>query len=101
MRRIIFVSIFMLTVVSYLWSQKSNKKLIYTPEQIEYARERVTIDSVMQVAWQEIRSRADVLSQKREINQTNYLSLVYLMTGDERYAEEKHLIFLRCQSFMS
>lgn len=68
--------------------------LLYTPERIQMAKQRVANDSRYAEYWQQIREAADSKLQKRSLNDADYLSLAYLMTGEEKYSDKIREILL-------
>ncbi len=69
--------------------------LLYTPERIELAKQRMDTEPAMRQAWESIRQVADAQLEKKNIGQLDYLSLAYLMTEDTRYAEAIKEILLK------
>jgi len=68
--------------------------LLYTPERIQMAKQRVANDSRYAEYWQQIREAADSKLQKRSLNDADYLSLAYLMTGEKKYSDKIREILL-------
>lgn len=68
--------------------------LLYTPERIQQVKQRVTNESQMAEAWNQIKQTADNLLQEKTLNKVDYLALTYLMTNDKRYADKMKEILL-------
>lgn len=78
----------MLLVVAGAGAQKMrHPSLLFSPERIAMAKQRVAQDATMAKAWEELRSSAEEKLQSRNLNDLEYLSLAYLMTDDNRYAD--------------
>lgn len=70
------------------WAQKvKHPSLLYTPERIATARQRIKDDAAMAKAWQDLEASAQQKLQNKRVNDLDYLSLAYLMTGDKLYVE--------------
>lgn len=94
MRRAIF-SLLALACISIACAQKvKHPCLLYTPERIEQARQRVAREPQMAEAWKSIKETADNSLQKGGLDKTEYLSLAYLMTGDKQYADKLKTVLL-------
>lgn len=68
--------------------------LVFTPDRINLAKQRIKEDPKMAKAWDEIRQQADAALNKNDLIQTDYLALAYLITNDKRYAEKAKSILL-------
>lgn len=63
--------------------------LLFTPERVEASRKAMKNDTVMQRAWEQIKSVADAQVEGRmDVRKLEYPALVYQMTGDRRYADK-------------
>lgn len=58
------------------------------------AKQHVANDSRYAEYWQQIREAADSKLQKRSLNDADYLSLAYLMTGEKKYSDKIREILL-------
>jgi hypothetical protein len=68
--------------------------LLFTPDRIRIAKQRVREEPAMAQAWNELSHRADSMLQKKNLGDAEYLSLAYLMTADNRYADGLKSILL-------
>ena len=94
MKRII-LALLCVWCLTTVWAQKiSHPSLLFTPQRIAEAKQRVSEDSVYRKAWNEIKATADKVKGDRDINRADYLALAYLMTGDKTYAEKTKKILL-------
>lgn len=71
-------------------AQKINHpSLLFTPERVAAAKKAVQNDTVMQRAWESIKSVADKqLEGKGDIMKLEHLALAYQMTGEKKYADK-------------
>lgn len=66
----------------------THPSLLFTPERIETAKERVNSNPEVKKSWEKIKSVADEqVSGKTDIMKLEYPALAYQMTGDKKYAE--------------
>lgn len=94
MKRII-LALLCVWCLTTVWAQKiSHPSLLFTPQRIAEAKQRVSEDSVYRKAWNEIKATADKVKGDRDINRADYLALAYLMTGNKTYAEKTKKILL-------
>ena len=78
-----------------LQAQKvKHPSLLYTPERIQIAKKRVSNESRYAEYWQQIHAAADSKLQNRSLNDAEYLSLAYLMTGEKKYSDKIKEILL-------
>lgn len=78
-----------------MWAQRGNHPaLLYTPERIAQARQRLAGDTVLQAAWESIRQTAEAALGRTDPNRAEYLALAYLMTDDARYADHLKTVLL-------
>lgn len=95
MRKLFFVLCLIFISFSGLSAQKINHPaLLFTANRIELAKQRIKEDPSMARAWKEIQQKADELLSKNDLMKTDYLSLAYLMTGEQKYAEKTKEILL-------
>ena len=72
-----------------LSAQKQHPYLFFTNERIEILKKRIRTEKDIQAAWNEIAGEADrALNEKNPIEKIDYLSLVYIVTGNRKYAEK-------------
>lgn len=74
--------------------QVKHPSLLYTSERISQAKLRIQQDSVWARAWEEIKQTADEELGKKRLDKADYLSAVFLMTGDKRYFDKLREILL-------
>ena len=87
----------MLTVFVFggIYAQKlKHPCLVFTPERIQQAKQRIKEDPKMAAAWDEIKKKADAALNKNDLNLTDYLTVAYLMTDDKKYADKTKAILL-------
>lgn len=74
--------------VSIGWAKGvKHPSLLYTPERIAMAKQRIKEDSVMANAWIQLEESARQRLQRKQFTDLDYLSLTYLMTGEKPYVE--------------
>jgi len=94
MRKFI-IAVILLNTVFLVNAQKiKHPYLIFTPERIQQAKEKVKTDTEMAVAWNEIQQKANDALQKNDLMKCDYLSLAYLMTGETKYSDKVKSILL-------
>lgn len=69
--------------------------LFFTNERIQQLKQRIQTDTVISNAWEDILNKANVLLDKNDFRKSDYLSLAYLMTGDEKYAAKVKELLLK------
>lgn len=81
--------IIMICIPSLLVAQKINHpSLLFTPERVEAAKERMKKDPEMKKSWEKIKSVADEqVTGKADIMKLEYPALAFQITGDKKYAE--------------
>lgn len=78
-----------------LQAQKvEHPSLFYTHERLQQAKQRMRQDVALEAAWLRVVSMADKAVQKPKLEQADYLSLAYLMTGESKYAGKLKEILL-------
>lgn len=85
------------TVLCFLFTHAQQIKhpaLLYTPQRIEQAKQRISSDRQMSEAWNSIQKTADNLLQKTQLEKIDYLALSFLMTNDEKYSDKIKEILL-------
>lgn len=87
------------------YAQKTRHPLLlYTAEKLAIAKQRIHTDSAYKRGWLSIRQTADKQLTQNNINELDYLSLTYLMTGEKRYAnkiKENLLHIVKAETFSS
>ena len=87
MKRIILWMGLIVCGMSAVYAQKVKRPaLLYTPERIAQVKQRMEEEPKLEEAWKEIKQTADQELKRTRIDKADYLSLAYLMTGDQRYA---------------
>lgn len=87
MKRIILWMGLIVCGMSAVYAQKVKRPaLLYTPERIAQVKQRMEEEPKLEEAWTEIKQTADQELKRTRIDKADYLSLAYLMTGDQRYA---------------
>jgi len=90
---ILIITLFL--VISGVSAQKiKHPSLVFTPDKIQQAKQRIKDDPKMAAAWDDIRKVADDNLKKNELTKCDYLSLAYLMTDDKKYADKVKSILL-------
>lgn len=74
--------------------QIKHPALLYTPQRIEQAKQRISSDRQMSDAWNSIQKTADNLLKKTQLEKIDYLALSFLMTNDEKYSDKIKEILL-------
>ena len=90
----IALPLLMLAAVLHAQAPVKHPSLLYTAERIEEVKLRMKDDPTMATAWKELKRTADVKVKDRKIADLDYLSLVYLMTGEKVYVERIKEILL-------
>ena len=90
----IALPLLMLVAVLHAQAPVKHPSLLYTAERIEEVKLRMKDDPTMATAWKELKRTADVKVKDRKIADLDYLSLVYLMTGEKVYVERIKEILL-------
>lgn len=95
MRRFVGL-MFIICCVSICRAQQvKHPALLYTPERVSQAKQRVQQDSAWAQAWRQIRQTAEEeLDRKKRLDKADYLSVAFLMTGDKKYADKLKEILL-------
>jgi hypothetical protein len=70
--------------------------LIFTNERIEVLKKRIKSDTAMAANWQELRAAADGFLIKGNVKDNlDYLSVVWLVTGEKKYADKIKEVLLK------
>ena len=85
--RIEWVWLLLLLVAVGVQAQRvKHPSLLYTNERIMKVKQRIGQEPQMAKAWEELRTAAEQKLESKRIADLDYLSLAYLMTDDNRYA---------------
>ncbi|MDP4277579.1 MAG: heparinase II/III family protein [Bacteroidota bacterium] len=68
--------------------------LLFTPDRIQQAKQRIKNEAQQSAAWNELKQKADELLKKNELSGCDYLALAYCMTDDRTYADKVKKILL-------
>jgi oligo-alginate lyase len=68
--------------------------LVFTPERIQQAKQRIKVDPKMAASWEDLKKKADTALNSNDLNQIEELTLAYLMTDETRYSEKAKSILL-------
>ena len=86
MKRIV-LSFLMLLCMATIYAQKvKHPSLLYTPERIQSVKNRIAREPEVAECWKQIKETADKKLQNGGLNDVEYLSLTYLMTGEKKYS---------------
>lgn len=86
MKKLLFSLLAVMTVLPM--KAISHPSLLFTPEKVAAARQRINRDTVQAKAWESIRKVADENLGRNDIMKMEYLALAYQMTGDTKYADK-------------
>ena len=85
--RIEWVCLLLLMVAVGVQAQRvKHPSLLYTNERIMKVKQRIGQEPQMAKAWEELQTAAEQKLGSKRIADLDYLSLAYLMTDDNRYA---------------
>lgn len=87
LKKIIFSGIIAIAPFISFADVITHPSLLFTPERVEAAKERMKSDPAMQKAWEQIKAEADEQVNKKDIMKLEYPALAYQITGDKKYAE--------------
>lgn len=94
MKRIV-LSFLMLLCMTTIYAQKvKHPSLLYTPERIQSVKNRIAREPEVAECWKQIKETADKKLQNGGLNDVEYLSLTYLMTGEKKYSDRIKKILL-------
>lgn len=91
------ISLCLLAVLclTFAYAQKvKHPALLYTPERIQQAKQRIANEPKLSEAWKQLKETADQKLQKKDLRDADYLSLTYLMTGEKKYSDKIKEILL-------
>lgn len=94
MKRIV-ISLLVMTCILSVYAQKvKHPSLLYTPELIQRAKQRISDEPKFAEAWKQLKDATDTKLQGKNIRDLDYLSLTYLMTGEKKYSDKiKEILF--------
>lgn len=92
MKKIFLFLLLALYLLSAGAKKVNHPMLLYTPERIQEAKERIAHDSGWENGWNSILRTADEQLVKGEFKYVDYLSLAYLMTGEGKYADKVKIL---------
>ncbi len=94
MKRAILSVLLLLCIIVGFAQRVKHPSLLYTPDRIEQAKQRMADEPKFAQAWEQLKQAADEKLKGKDIQSLDYLSLTYLMTGEKRYAEKiKDILF--------
>lgn len=89
-------------IVSLGASAITHPSLLFTPDRVEAAKQRMKTDAGMQKSWETIKKVADdQVKGKTDIMKLEYPALAYQMTGDKKYAEALKQVLLKTSEVKS
>lgn len=89
-------------MVSLGASAITHPSLLFTPDRVEAAKQRMKTDVGMQKSWETIKKVADdQVKGKTDIMKLEYPALAYQMTGDKKYAEALKQVLLKTSEVKS
>ncbi len=87
MKRIIITILLLCSVMGVEAAKSSRRAMLFTPELVKSAKERIKSDAEYAEAWEQLREKADKVVGGKNLHELEYLAVAYLMTGEERYAD--------------
>lgn len=94
MKRTALHLLFLLCVTIGYAQKVKHPSLLYTPERIQKARQRIAVEPKFAEAWNQLKETADSKLKGKDFRSLDYLSLTYLMTGDKKYSDKiKEILF--------
>lgn len=88
MKKLIAIIACMCCCVNIMAQKIKHPTLLFTESEIQSAKQRLKSDTSYVRNWNEIKRIADERIKGNSINHIDYLSLAYLMTGQEKYADK-------------
>lgn len=83
----LFFLFFLSTLMGVSALAQKHQKLFFTPERISFLKKRIETDAEVRKNWEEALAVAKHQLEKPDLDKTDYLSLAYLMTGEQVYAD--------------
>lgn len=87
MKKILLLTLLLSSLLGMTYAGNKSR-LLYTDNLVSAAKEKVKNDSLMQRAWNDIKSVADAQLKRNSVDKLDYLSLAYIMTGDKTYSDK-------------
>lgn len=87
MKRIFFIAVMVLAAAG-VFAGIRHPSLLFTPQRVAEAKNKVSADSVYAAAWSSIKGEADALLSRNDVRKMEYLALAWQMTGDRQYADK-------------
>ena len=96
MKKIFLLSLlFISSTHTFVLNAAKRQRILFTPEFISRAQQRIQTDTLMASAWKQIQNTADEQLKRNDFRKSDYLALAYLMTGDARYADKAKELLLK------
>lgn len=95
MKQLLVILTLLATLTTAEAAKQPRRALLFTPELVRQAKERVEQDSTYATAWRDLRAKADKVVSGNNVRELEYLTVAYLMTGEERYADGARDMMLR------
>lgn len=88
--------IILLAVITLAMTVSANNhpSLFFTKERVEAAKRRLKNDTLMQSSWQYLEQQARQKVEKANINDAELLSLAYVMTDEQQFADTLKVILM-------
>ncbi len=90
----IFLTALTVMALATAGAKINHPSLLFTPQKVKEAKERVKTDTIQANAYNSIMEKADQLLGKNDVRQMEYLALAYQMTGDKKYADKLQTMLL-------
>ena len=88
--------IFLFFFSMFISAQKiKHPSLVFTPEKIQQAKQRIKSDTLFDGGWKEIKKVVDENLKKNDLTKCDFLALAYLMTDNKKYAEKVRDILVK------
>ena len=94
MRKILTILAVILSIAVSYGAKIQHPSLLFTPERVSSAKQRIKTDAYLNECWQKIQAQANALLQKNDIMKMEYLALAYQMTGDKKYSDKLRKMLL-------
>lgn len=94
MKRTIILTLLLFAFALGFSNNVKHPCLLFTPQLIEQAKQRVKTQPDYAQAWKELKESADSKLKGKNYRSLDYLSLAYLMTGEKKYSDKiKEILF--------
>ncbi len=94
MKQAIAVILFLTGAITAAAQPIGHPSLLFTPDRVALARQRVQSDTVFAKAWDQLRQTADAQLDGDNLMGMETLAFVYTMTNDSRYAKKIRSLLL-------